>query len=704
MAEALWPCEEKVCRKPHPASLIFLGTVMQIQTGSFVPNGLLEPTGLGCLVIVARHHGLHLTLSQLIHDNMLAGPEVSVAELIKSASGAGLKAKAVHLTLNELNQLKKALPAIVRLEHGGCMVLRRLEGTGNIVRLVLQDPDAGDDTLLLIDPAWFEKVWTGEVIFVERNYASNTIESRPSVPSDLRVAAQNSSVGVPTSLANVDPESPARGDKSYSGPTPALDEARVNLGNAGSLVTRSASGLAEEAPEDIAQAIVARPRRQIRARIRDTQLTANTGSTVFAPEAAVATGVAGQEHTLSQAPTHLIPSSSSTRRFILVAVGAAANAVIVWATIFAIQTPILLSIANLFQTESLKISNVDRREINKTNNRAEIDSDTGPKSKNTNFLSTNASHPTRALDRQFKRDATTETSPAIELKPLPADSVNRSEARSNLRTAANAQQLASGDRISRPEYRPPIQRDINEPNDRTEVASDVGPKSKSTNFQSTNANDPTVFNQRGASTEMSPPIELKPLAADSVNRSEARFNLRTTADVQQPSSGNRTSGSEYQPPIQRAINETNDRTEVASDVEPKSKNTNFLSTNGNDAARSVDSQVNQRGAPTEKLPAIQSKSRRTPIDSAHRSETRFNLRTAADVQQVQQRLVELGYLLFLPDGVWGAHSIQALRAFRTAAGLGSGDQWDRKTEDILFAATAPKATAPTASPLQLPPG
>jgi hypothetical protein len=72
------------------------------------------------------------------------------------------------------------------------------------------------------------------------------------------------------------------------------------------------------------------------------------------------------------------------------------------------------------------------------------------------------------------------------------------------------------------------------------------------------------------------------------------------------------------------------------------------------------------------------------------------------VQQVQQRLVELGYLPFLPDGVWGPHSIQALRAFRTTAGLGSGDQWDRKTEDLLFATTAPKATAP--SPLQLPPG
>jgi len=151
---------------------------MQIQTG-FVPDDVLEPTGLGCLVIVARHHGLHITVSQLIHDNMLTDPEVSVAELIRSASGAGLNAKAVNLTWNGLIQLSKALPAIVRLEHGGCMVLLRLEGTGDTVRLVLQDPDAGDDASLLIDQAWFEKVWTGEVVLVKRNDVSNTIESAP---------------------------------------------------------------------------------------------------------------------------------------------------------------------------------------------------------------------------------------------------------------------------------------------------------------------------------------------------------------------------------------------------------------------------------------------------------------------------------------------------------------------------------------------
>jgi hypothetical protein len=755
---------------------------MQTQTDSFVPDGVLEPTGLGCLVIVARYHGLHLTVPQLIHDNMLTDPEVSLAELIKSASGAGLDAKAVHLTWNGLNLLKKSLPAIVRLDHGGCMVLLRFEGMGRTVRLVLQDPDAGDDALLLIDREWFEEVWTGEVVLVKRNYASSTIESDPSVPSDLRPGAQKTNDGVPTSLANLHPESRARGDKSHLRRTSALDEASVNLKSSEPLVTRSASARAKDTPDGVAEPMVAPRRGQIRARIGEAQTTDNTVSTVSARAPSVATGGAGQEHTLSQARTNLNPSSSPTRQFVVLIVGAAAT-VVVWVSILAIQAPILPSIANL--VDSLNGSNVDRREMNKTNGRVEADSNMGPKSKNTTFLSTDVNDATRSLGGQPNQHrASTETPPAIDPKPLQssADSLNRTETKLNSNTMADAQQLSNGDppiqrevnkagdRMAadsdiehKPENtnflstngndatrsldgpssgrrastetppaieskspripadsvnitetnnsnamadvrplsdgNPPIQREINKTDDRMEVDPDIGPGSKNTNFPSTNGNDATrsldgQSNQPRASTELPPAIESKSLQtpAASVTKTETN-NLNAMADVQQLSNGG--------PPIQREIHKAGDRMEI---IASKSKNTNFSSTHGKDATRSLGKQPNQRRAFAEKLPAIESKSLRTPADSVNRSEARLNLRTTADVLQVQQRLVELGYLPFLPDGAWGPHSIQALSAFRTRAGLGSGDQWDQKTEDVLFAPAAPKATAPTAAPLQLPPG
>src|ERR1700753_1308528 len=129
-----------------------------------------ETSGLGSLVVVARQHGLHLTVPQLIHDNVLDGNTISSADLIRCATRAKLSAKSVQLDWESLRELKKALPAIVRLKSGSCMVLLELRGGEDDLRVVLQDPNAGDDALLYVDETRFSAAWTGEVILVKRNY------------------------------------------------------------------------------------------------------------------------------------------------------------------------------------------------------------------------------------------------------------------------------------------------------------------------------------------------------------------------------------------------------------------------------------------------------------------------------------------------------------------------------------------------------
>ncbi|WP_420970409.1 peptidase domain-containing ABC transporter [Bradyrhizobium sp. B120] len=130
----------------------------------------LPPSGLACLVIVARQHGLHLTPSQLIHDNLLGDQEVTLAELLKCANSSGMTAKAVSLDWKGLSQLKRALPVIVRLRDGSHMVLLRLEGDENSTRVVLQDPNASEDALLVIDQPRFEDIWSGDVVMAKRDY------------------------------------------------------------------------------------------------------------------------------------------------------------------------------------------------------------------------------------------------------------------------------------------------------------------------------------------------------------------------------------------------------------------------------------------------------------------------------------------------------------------------------------------------------
>lgn len=134
------------------------------------PAAAPPPSGLDCLVIVARQHGLHLTTSQLIHDNVLGDQEVALPELLRCANASGMTAKAVKLDWKGLSHLKKALPAIVRLRDGSHMVLLRLDGDEDNVRVVLQDPNASEDALLVIDQPRFEDIWSGDVVLVKRDY------------------------------------------------------------------------------------------------------------------------------------------------------------------------------------------------------------------------------------------------------------------------------------------------------------------------------------------------------------------------------------------------------------------------------------------------------------------------------------------------------------------------------------------------------
>jgi ATP-binding cassette subfamily B protein len=133
-------------------------------------EAVAEPSGLGCLVIIARHHGLDLSVSQLVRDRHLDNREVSKAELLKIAGSVGLNARSVRPGWKGLCQLNKALPVLVTLKNGHNMVLTRLELDNEPARVVLEDPNAGDDALLVIDRARFESAWNGDVVLVRRNY------------------------------------------------------------------------------------------------------------------------------------------------------------------------------------------------------------------------------------------------------------------------------------------------------------------------------------------------------------------------------------------------------------------------------------------------------------------------------------------------------------------------------------------------------
>jgi peptidoglycan hydrolase-like protein with peptidoglycan-binding domain len=57
---------------------------------------------------------------------------------------------------------------------------------------------------------------------------------------------------------------------------------------------------------------------------------------------------------------------------------------------------------------------------------------------------------------------------------------------------------------------------------------------------------------------------------------------------------------------------------------------------------------------------------------------------AADATRIQQRLIELGFLVGPADGKWGPRSKEALREFRATRQLGVDSTWDEKTQSLLL--------------------
>src|SRR5262249_36460659 len=68
-----------------------------------------------------------------------------------------------------------------------------------------------------------------------------------------------------------------------------------------------------------------------------------------------------------------------------------------------------------------------------------------------------------------------------------------------------------------------------------------------------------------------------------------------------------------------------------------------------------------------------------------------------DIMAAQNRLIELGFLAGPADGVWGAKSRMALRAFKIANGLAADDKWDDLVSSRLYSTKTARSPLPLAT-------
>lgn len=123
-------------------------------------------TTLQCLTAIAQHHGLQVNPERLIHDFALNAEEPSSSMLLGMASSIGLKAKLRQLTVDKLLGQKGVFPLLARMKDGNSMIVVGTRGDDGGVLAVL-DPLGDLGAIKMLDPASFQALWSGEVLFLK---------------------------------------------------------------------------------------------------------------------------------------------------------------------------------------------------------------------------------------------------------------------------------------------------------------------------------------------------------------------------------------------------------------------------------------------------------------------------------------------------------------------------------------------------------
>ncbi|OED40913.1 ABC transporter [Endozoicomonas sp. (ex Bugula neritina AB1)] len=120
---------------------------------------------LDCLLQVCRHYKIPATPSKLAAGLPLDNGQLTPAVFIKAASRAGLSARYLTISLDELNPL--VLPVVLILQNNKACVVTRIDHEQGKARILT--PEAGDGSGF-IDLHSLEQLHTGEALFIKEQH------------------------------------------------------------------------------------------------------------------------------------------------------------------------------------------------------------------------------------------------------------------------------------------------------------------------------------------------------------------------------------------------------------------------------------------------------------------------------------------------------------------------------------------------------
>ncbi|WP_424629796.1 peptidase domain-containing ABC transporter [Bradyrhizobium sp. SYSU BS000235] len=131
-------------------------------------------TALECLVKVARHHGVDLSVDRLSHTHAVGDAAISQTQLLRIAKEAGFRARRANLSWDELFQLRDAYPALVQLANLNWIVVLGAGEDSSGEALLIFDPLADRPEPFLVDKESFSQNWRGDTILLKRGQAHSS--------------------------------------------------------------------------------------------------------------------------------------------------------------------------------------------------------------------------------------------------------------------------------------------------------------------------------------------------------------------------------------------------------------------------------------------------------------------------------------------------------------------------------------------------
>ncbi len=133
--------------------------------------------GLEALAFVATRLGVPLSADRLRRDQLDGGRAVGVRRLMRIATDAGLRVRAVRLNWKHFAGFGRAFPVMLRLRDGTWLVAEEFREVAGVPVLMVRDPRS-PAAAQPIDQIRLSAAWTGEAMLLRRR-SGDQIEEQP---------------------------------------------------------------------------------------------------------------------------------------------------------------------------------------------------------------------------------------------------------------------------------------------------------------------------------------------------------------------------------------------------------------------------------------------------------------------------------------------------------------------------------------------